>query len=223
MFRFPLQLFCLLFPWRIKRRLLHWFFGYQLHPKAYIGLAWVYPDQLIMEEGSRIGHFTVAIHLDEVRMQAKATIGRNNWITGFSSKLASKHFQHQPNRISALYMGEGAAITKHHHIDCTSPIHIGKFTTIAGYYSQLLTHSIDIYESRQDSHPISIGDYCFVGTNVVILGGARLPDYSVLGAKSLLNKSYEQPYMLYGGNPAKPIQAIDASAKYFHRQQPFVF
>jgi acetyltransferase-like isoleucine patch superfamily enzyme len=120
-------------------------------------------------------------------------------------------------------MHEGAAITKHHHIDCTSPVSIGKFTTIAGYYSQLLTHSIDIIESRQDSHPISIGDYCFVSTNVVILGGAQLPDYSVLGAKSLLNKKLNQPYALYAGQPAVFVKTIDKEAKYFTRTEPFVY
>jgi acetyltransferase-like isoleucine patch superfamily enzyme len=120
-------------------------------------------------------------------------------------------------------MNEGAAITKHHHIDCTSPVTIGKFTTIAGYYSQLLTHSIDIFESRQDSHPISIGDYCFVSTNVVILGGAQLPDYSVLGAKSLLNKKHNQPYALYAGQPAVFVKTIDKEAKYFTRTEPFVY
>lgn len=218
-----LKIICVIFPWGIKRRLLGLFFGYDLHPKSYIGFAWVYPEKLTMKEGARIAHFTVAIHLDEISMEHKASIGRNNWITGFSTKLKSKHFQHQPNRVSALYMDEGAAVTKHHHFDCTSPIHIGKFTTIAGYYSQLLTHSIDIYESRQDSHPISFGNYCFVGTNVVVLGGASLPDCSVLGAKSLLNKSYSHSHTLYAGNPAKPIQSIDHSAKYFNRQESFVY
>jgi acetyltransferase-like isoleucine patch superfamily enzyme len=120
-------------------------------------------------------------------------------------------------------LNEGAAITKHHHFDCTSPITIGKFTTIAGYYSQFLTHSIDIIESRQDSHPITIGDYCFISTNVVILGGAQMPDYSVLGAKSLLNKKHNQSYGLYGGQPAIFIKNIDFGAKYFTRNEPFVY
>jgi acetyltransferase-like isoleucine patch superfamily enzyme len=176
-----------------------------------------------MEEGSKIGHFNTAIHLDKIVMKKHSSIGRSNWITGFSSKKSSRHFQHQPERISVLTMHEGAAITKHHHIDCTSPVSIGKFTTIAGYDSQLLTHSIDIIESRQDSQPIVIGDYCFVSTNVVILGGAQLPDYSVLGAKSLLNKKQDQSYVLYGGQPANFIKSIDKEAKYFTRKEPFVY
>lgn len=211
------------FPWAIKRRMLSLVFGYDLHPASRIGFSWIYPSFLIMEEGAKIGHFNTAIHLDEIIMKMNSSIGRTNWITGFSSKKTSRHFEHQTNRNSVLTLNEGAAITKHHHLDCTSPITIGKFTTIAGYYSQLLTHSIDIIESRQDSYPITIGDYCFISTNVVILGGAKLPDYSILGAKSLLNKKQYQSYALYGGQPAIFIKNIDINAKYFTRKEPFVY
>jgi len=121
-----------------------------------------------------------------------------------------------------LRLGSHAAITKHHHLDCTSAIDIGAFTTIAGYRSQFLTHSIDLQRNRQDAAPISIGAYCFVGTAVVILGGASLPDKSVLGAKALLNKSLSVPGTLYAGVPARAIRPIDPSAAYFTRQRGFV-
>lgn len=210
-------------PWFLKRRLLRLFFNYELHSTARIGLAWIYPAKLTMQEGSRIAHFSTAIHLDEIIMEKNASIGRSNWITGFTSIKSSRHFQHQPGRKSVLLMKEGAAVTKKHHLDCTSPITIGKFTTIAGYQSQFLTHSIDIIESRQDSHPISIGDYCFVSTNVVVLGGSVLPDYSLLGAKSLLSKEFREAFTLYAGVPAKPVKSIQKDAKYFSRTEPFVY
>jgi acetyltransferase-like isoleucine patch superfamily enzyme len=120
-------------------------------------------------------------------------------------------------------MDEYSAITKNHHIDCTNLIEIGKFSTIAGYQSQLLTHSINILENIQGSAPIKIGAYTFVGTNVTILGGAVLPNYSVLGAKSLLNKKHTQEWMLYGGVPAQPLKEIPKDAKYFHRVDGYVY
>ena len=122
-----------------------------------------------------------------------------------------------------MLIGEHSAITKNHHIDCTSTITIGNFVTIAGYNSQLLTHSISILENRQDSSPIIIGDYCFVSTNVVVLGGAHLPSYSVLGAKAMLNKKMNQEYCLYGGIPAKFINEIPKTAKYFNRSTGFIY
>lgn len=217
-----LQLFICLCPMFLKRRFLKLFYGYSIHPTATIGLSWIYPRELTMGPYSKIGHFNVAVHLDEIILNQKASIGRSNWITGFSTNTTSKHFNHQPDRVSVLIVGEHSSITKNHHLDCTSPIVIGRFVTVAGYQSQFITHSINVYDNRQDSKPITIGDYCFVGTNVVLLGGTALPAYSVLGAKSLLNKSYTDEWKLYGGNPAKPITDISKDAKYFSRETGFV-
>lgn len=217
------KLFTFFLPWVLRRRALESWFGYEIHHSAYIGLAWIFPSKLIMAAGAKIDHFSVAIHLDKIVMAESATIGRGNWITGFSTGSNSSHFQHQAGRCPELRMGESAAITKNHHLDCTNLLKIGRFATIAGYSSQFLTHSIDVVESRQDSAPIVIGEYTFVGTNVVVLGGAVLPSYSVLGAKSLLNKQYVEEWKLYGGVPAKPLSNISRNAKYFQRIEGFVY
>jgi acetyltransferase-like isoleucine patch superfamily enzyme len=209
-------------PWKLKRFILIKYFKFSLHPSSYIGISWFFPNNLIMSEYSKIGHFNVAIHLDKIILNKFSTISRSNWITGFSTKTNSKHFKHQIGRSSDLIMGEHAAITKYHHIDCTSCVSIGNFTTIAGYRTQILSHSINIMENRQDSQPIIIGAYCFVGTAAIILGGAILPDYSVLGAQSFLNKSFHESYSLYGGVPAKFISKIPKEAKYFTRINGFV-
>lgn len=218
-----IKFFIVFLPWPIKRIVLIKFFNYKLHSKSKIGLSFIFPDYLEMGEEAVIGNLTVVINLEKVFIGKKSTIGRNNWITGFPKDSMSKHFRHQKNRMPELIMGEHSSITKNHHIDCTNSIVIGDFVTIAGYNSQLLTHSIDIVESRQDSAPIKIGDYSFVGTNVVILGGASLPAYSVLGAKSLLNKNFSEEWMLYGGVPAKPIKNIEKVEKYFCRNEGFVY
>lgn len=212
----------IILPWFIRRILLIKIYKYKIHKTARIGLAYIFPRYLEMGENSRIDHFTVAIHLDKLIIDNNSTIGRSNWITGFPTETDSLHFKHQPNRVSEFILRENSAITKHHHLDCTNSLKIGKFVTIAGYQSQLLTHSIDVNENRQDSKPITIGDYCFVGTNVVILGGASLPSYSVLGAKSLLNKAYVEEWKLYAGTPAKDVAEIDKTAKYFSRFNGFV-
>jgi len=218
-----LKVFTVLLPWGLKRFFLIRFFKYEIHPTARIGLSWIYPKKLIMHSNSKIGNLNTAVHLDLISIGKYSSISRGNWITGFPSKTDSKHFSHQTERESNLILGEHSAITKNHHIDCTSSITIGDFVTIAGYNSQLLTHSINILENRQDSCPISIGDYCFLGTNVVLLGGASLPSYSVLGAKAMLNKKMNQEYSLYGGIPAKYINEIPKNAKYFNRTTGFIY
>ena len=213
-----LRAILVLLPWSIRRPLLTMIFGYDLDPTSYIGWAWIYPRHLVMGSGSRIGHLTVAVHLDKVLLEAYATIGRGNWITGFPTGTESPHFQSETSRRAELIVEEHAAITNRHLIDCTSQVVIGRFATFAGFASQILSHSIDLEENRQASAPVSIGSYSFVGTNCVLLGGSTLPERSVLAAKSLLNKAHVDSGWLYGGVPSQAIKRVNADAAYFHRE-----
>ncbi|MEY2878582.1 MAG: hypothetical protein RLZZ15_962, partial [Verrucomicrobiota bacterium] len=165
-----LRLLVVLLPWPLRRHALRIFFGYEIHPTARIGLSWIFPDRLVLGAHARIGHLNVAIHLARLELGAHAILERRNWITGFPAG-GARHFAHRADRDGALVLGAHAAVTKNHHLDCTDRIEIGAFTTVAGYGSQLLTHAIDLERNRQDCAPITIGEYCFVGTNVVILGG----------------------------------------------------
>lgn len=209
-------------PWIIKRRLLVLFYGYEIDKSAYIGLSYIFPKYLKMEAGSMIGHFNVAIHVDKIVIGINSSISRGNWITGFPTKTKSLHFSHDNLRKSELIIGNESAITKNHHIDCTNYIHIGNFTTIAGYRSQLLTHSIDIHLARQDSHPIIIGNYCFISTACIILGGSSLPNHSVLAAGAVLNKVCYDEWFIYGGVPAKPIKMLSKNDLYFSRNKGYI-
>jgi len=210
-----------LLPWPLRRRLLSLVFGYRLHPTSRIGWAWIFPKQLSMDAHSQIGHLTLCKGLDLLQLGPYASIGRGNWITGFPAG-SSKHFVHQDNRRPRLLIGEHASITHRHLIDCTDTVSIGDFSTFAGFRSQILTHSIDIETCCQTSAPVSIGKYCFLGTDCVVLGGSLLPDNSVLGAKSLLNKQYHEEYWLYAGVPAKPVKRLANDLAYFSRPVGFV-
>ena len=216
-----LMLLSFLLPWKLRRSFLETQFDYQIHPSARIGWAWISPTRLIMEEGSRIGSATVCKNIDLLHLKAHSSIGRGNWITGFPLG-PSQHFAHQTDRRPELIVGEHSAITNRHLLDCTNSVTIGRFTTFAGFHSQIITHSIDIEQNRQSSKPVRVGDYCFVGTNCVLLGGSALPDFCVLGAKSLLNKSFADTYQLYGGVPARPIKSLSHDCKYFRRTEGLV-
>jgi acetyltransferase-like isoleucine patch superfamily enzyme len=211
-----------LLPWSVRRRLLQSQFGYSIHPSCRIGLAWISPRRLIMEENSRIGHLTLCKNIDLLHLGANAIIGQLNWITGFPSG-DSRHFAHQVDRRPELILEPHAGISSRHLIDCTARVRIGAFATLAGFRSQLITHSIDLEAGRQSSEPIEIGEYCFVGTDSVILGGSSLPHHSVLGAKSLLNKKWDTPFQLYGGVPAKPLKELPREMEYFRRKEGFVW
>lgn len=221
--KIAIKLFVVILPWKIKRIILQKYFHYKIHPTAKIGLSYIYPKYLEMQEGAHIGHLNIAIHLDKIIIGENSTIGRKNWITGFPTRTVSKHFAHQSERQSQLIIGKESAITKNHHIDCTNSIIIGDFVTIAGYYTQMLTHSIDLKENRQNSLPIIIEDYCFISTKCILLGGSKLPNHSILAAGAVLNKNFSETWTLYAGVPAKPIKVIEKTEKYFHRQSGFVY
>lgn len=212
-----------LLPWPVRRWLLIQLWGYDLHPTSRIGLSLVLVDKLVLHAGARIGNGNVIKGLALVEIGEQGFIGNGNWITGFPRGADSCHFAHQPDRCPELRVGAHAAITNRHLIDCTHRVEIGAFTTFAGFRSQILTHSIDLRLARQHSEPITIGAYCFVGTDCVLLGGAALPERSVLGAKSLLNKAYTEPGQLYAGVPARPVGSLPADAAYFSRTEGFVF
>jgi carbonic anhydrase/acetyltransferase-like protein (isoleucine patch superfamily) len=216
-----LMLLSLCLPWAMRRSLLEKQFGCKIHSTCKIGFAWILPSRLVMEEGSRIDHLTVCKNIDLLHLKAHSSIGRGNWITGFPLG-PSRHFAEEKDRQPRLIVGEHSAITHRHLIDCTNSVTIGDFTTIAGFQSQIITHTIDIERNSQTSAPVRIGNYCFVGTNSVLLGGSALPDFCVLGAKSLLNKALTETYQLYGGVPARPIQKLSPDCKYFQRTEGFV-
>lgn len=208
-------------PAAARRSFLESQFGYKIHATCRLGFCWITPTRLIMEEGSEIGHLTVCKNIDLLHLKPYASIGRGNWITGFPLG-PSPHFAEETDRRPELILGEHSAITHRHLIDCTNSVVIGRFTTMAGFQSQILTHSIDLERNRQASSPVSVGGYCFVGTNSVLLPGSALPDYSVLGAKSLLNQPFTEKYRLYGGVPARPIKELSPDYAYFQRTQGFV-
>lgn len=217
-----IMLLSFLLPWSARRRLLEGQFGYSIHPSSRIGLAWICPRRLIMEERSSIGHLNLCKNIDLLHLGAHAIIGQLNWITGFPSG-GGRHFAHQTDRRPELILDDHAGISSRHLIDCTARVRIGAFATLAGFRSQLITHSIDLEAGRQSSEPIDIGEYCFVGTDSVILGGSVLPHHSVLGAKSLLNKKLDAAFCLYGGVPAKLLRELPHEWEYFHRKEGFVW
>lgn len=215
-------LFICLLPWPLKRRLLTWFWGYEIDPGAWIGVAYVFPEKLRMGRGARIGHLTFVGRLRQLEMGECAMIGRLNWITGFPLGNAT-FFSADAERMPALILGEHSAITNRHLIDCTDRVSIGRFTTFAGFRSQILTHSIDLDECRQRARPVTIGEYCFVGTGCILLGGSALPDRSVLAAGSTLTRAHAEPGMLYAGLPAERKKPIAEDARYFSRPRGFVY
>jgi len=211
------QVLIMFFPWWLRRPLLCWRYGFKIDKHARIGYSLILPKRLEMAKDARIHHLVICKPIDLLSMGPDSGIGSMTFITGIPTSNAV-HFRHVESRKCELVLGRGVGITGRHYIDCNGGVYVDCFTTIAGLRSQILTHSIDIYNCRQHAAPVHIGKFCFIGTNCVILPGASLPDYSVLGACAVLNKTYTESCMLYAGTPARPRKKINfETTPYFHR------
>lgn len=209
-----LTLFCHLFPWVIKRPLMQLLLGFRLAHGSRIGFALIFAEKVVLEKNASIGHFTIVSPIGLLHLMEQASIGRGNRIAGMQS---TRLYADEKNRKSALIMEPHAAITRRHLIDCSNTVTIGAFATVAGWNSQILSHSPNFSISAQTTKPVRIGRYTFMGTGSIVLFGAMLPDYSVLGAGSVLTKAHEETHRIYAGNPAMPVAKLDPAAAYFHR------
>tara|TARA_R110002095_G_scaffold154534_5_gene134305 strand:- start:7080 stop:7748 length:669 start_codon:yes stop_codon:yes gene_type:complete len=218
MIKLLLSLFIAVLPNAVKRYVYNHFFGYDIHPTASIGLSLINVKNVKMGPHARIKHFCVIKGLECLEIGAYGSIGVLNRFSGVPLSETS-FFQAKKDRYPALIMGEHSAIVSRHYFDCNDTITIGRFTTIAGLGCAFWTHGINIKDNVQETAPIEIGDYCLVSARVVVIKGAKLPDYSVLGANSTLHKAYDKPYTLYSGVPAVPVTTLDSSYAYFHRKK----
>ena len=80
----------------------------------------------------------------------------------------------------------------------------------------------DIVLYNTDAHPVYdlktmrlingvketvIGDHCWIGMGALILKNVRLAHDTIVGAKSVVAKSFEEPNIAVAGNPAKKIKS----------------
>jgi len=217
LFKIFIQGFLFLFPWIIRRPLLNLIFKFNIDKTAYIGKSIILADQLSMGPHSAIHNFVFIKNIDSITLKQFAKLGGFNFLSGFNTK-NKKVFQHGSSRKCEFVLGVHTRVTSKHFFDCNGGIYIGDYTTIAGSGTEILTHSIDVYKNIQDTAAVTIGNYCFVGTKAIILKGSSLPDYSILGAGSVLIHNYTQSHAVYGGNPAKFIKDLSGSeVKYFTR------
>ena len=216
------QLLIMILPWSIRRRLLNWRYDWEIDQTATIGKSIILARKVKMGPKSRIHSLVMCKGIDMLNLGGDSGIASLTYITGFST-IGGKWFRHLPERKCELILGAHAGITSRHFIDCNGGIYVGDYTTLAGIRTQIFTHSIDVYNNRQDAKPVKIGKYCFIGTGCILLPGCELPDYSILGAGSVLTKSYNQVGMMYAGAPAKPIKKLDVQkVPYFHRRKHVV-
>lgn len=86
---------------------------------------------------------------------------------------------------------------------------IGKGTWIAPNVGIITAnHSFDDLDSCDAAENVSIGEKCWIGMNSMILPGVVLGDRTIVGAGSVVTKSFPEGNCVIAGNPAKVIKVI---------------
>jgi acetyltransferase-like isoleucine patch superfamily enzyme len=126
------------------------------------------------------------------------------WPVHLSSKvLGSEH----------IYIGEGTAPGLSHgcYIFASEEgkIRIGKYTIIAPNVCIAgFNHRLTDYTVTETNGPLTIGDYCWIGANAVVLPNVELGNHTVVAAGAVVTKSFPKGYCVIGGNPASVIKEI---------------
>lgn len=69
-------------------------------------------------------------------------------------------------------------------------------------------HTLDNLSHHTVGQDIVIGDHCWIGMNSVVLPGVTLGARTIVGAGSVVTKSYPDGHVVLAGNPARPIKVI---------------
>lgn len=74
----------------------------------------------------------------------------------------------------------------------------------------ILSANHDLYnQNKYNIESIRIGDYSWIGMNSIITAGVELGTRTIVGAGSVVTKSFPDGFCVIAGNPAKVIKELD--------------
>ena len=204
-------------PNALKKPLYGLVFGYRFGPGVWIGLSLLDAEHLVLGEGTRIGHLNIIVRVGRYETGRHVRIGVLNVIRGgeqvrlgdYTDVMRLNVLNAIPDHDctsepqSALDVGAGTVITSGHRIDFTDRVTLGRNVIIGGRNSSLWTHN------RQETAPISIGDFCYLGSEVRLAPGAELATECILGIGAVLTSAIREPRSLVAGVPAKVVRPLD--------------
>lgn len=116
-----------------------------------------------------------------------------------------------------LFIGKNSIVFRTGvYVQAEGHIYLGNYVRIANYCTLMSTNH-DIYDHRiKHPKPIIIHDYCWIGTHSIILPGVELGPKTIVGAGSVVTKSFPDGYCVIAGNPAKIVKSLDKSDVVFH-------
>ena len=94
------------------------------------------------------------------------------------------------------------------YIQGIGKIYIGDDTQIAPNVG-IISANHDLLDNRKHVvAEVRIGKWCWIGMNSIVLPGVTLGDYTIVGAGSVVTKSFPDGYRVIAGNPARVIKQL---------------
>ena len=88
-------------------------------------------------------------------------------------------------------------------------IYIGNYVHFASNIGVISANHNEKDQMKHILKEVRIGDYTWIGMNTVILPGVVLGPRTIVGAGSVVTKSFPEGFCIIAGNPAKVIKTLD--------------
>lgn len=200
-----------LLPGFLKRPIYRIVFGFQIGSDVKIGIAIFDCAKLTIANNVSISHGVVFLSCGDVQIGNHVIIGVFNLFRGgeriylsdyslvirlnIINAIPENDCTNEPD--SSFYLGYGSVITAEHRIDFTDRVRIGRCSIFGGRNSTIWTHN------RRTGKPVEIGNYCYIGSEIRMAPGAKIPDCCIVGLGSVVTSKIEDSYSLISGFPAK--------------------
>jgi len=95
------------------------------------------------------------------------------------------------------------------YLQANGKLKIGRGTLI-GPNTGIVTanHDFDDLDKHYEPKDVIIGERCWIGMNCSVLPGVVLGDHTIVGAGSVVTKSFPEGNCLIAGNPARKIKEL---------------
>ena len=162
-------------------------------------------DNVVMKRPRRIegaGH---------IRCGSNVVVCEHSWIAAFD-EFGGRRYR------PSIVIGNDVTITRHACITAINLIEIGDGCLFSEYvYISDHVHEHDplagllVKQPLHSKGPVRIGKSCFLGYRVAVLPGVELGDHCVVGANSVVTKSFPSFSMLAGA-PARLIRQYNPAS-----------